>query len=259
MPFSAAARTAIENDRLRLETALTGGDDYEILCTAPGDVAGRIERLSRLSGVPITAIGRMSEVPSEKRERVILRDDSGQPMRISQEGWRHCPALPRGPWRPPVLPSSAERSPRAPAAPQMIWLRISKPLATRLGDLHEHLVQMPSPLRPGAQTLGAFLANFGCEYRAEPVPPESHRLVTDIDAALVQEIFHIPQRQRETGIQHHRQVDDFPTGFKVLERITFRHQRTLPSPQAGHKLDCSDITSRDVRSRSRLKPMLTGA
>ena len=89
VPFSAAARTAINNDRVRLEAALTGGDDYEILFTAPGDVADRIERLSRRSGVPITAIGRMSGAPSESRERVILRDDKGHPLNISHEGWQH--------------------------------------------------------------------------------------------------------------------------------------------------------------------------
>jgi thiamine-monophosphate kinase len=89
VPFSAAARTAINNDRARLEAALTGGDDYEILFTAPPDMGDRIERLSRRSGVPITAIGRMSGGPSESRERVILRDDKGHPLDISHEGWQH--------------------------------------------------------------------------------------------------------------------------------------------------------------------------
>lgn len=89
VPLSAAGRTAIDNGRLRLEAALTGGDDYEILFTAPSGETGRIERLSRESGVPIAAIGRMREAPSECRGEVILRDDRGQQMKISREGWRH--------------------------------------------------------------------------------------------------------------------------------------------------------------------------
>jgi len=33
------------------------------------------------------------------------------------------------------------------------------------------------------------------EHRSEPVPPEPHRLVADIDAALGQQVFDLPQRQ----------------------------------------------------------------
>jgi hypothetical protein len=35
------------------------------------------------------------------------------------------------------------------------------------------------------------------EHRAVPVPPVPHGLVADLDAALVQEILDVPQRQRE--------------------------------------------------------------
>jgi thiamine-monophosphate kinase len=89
VPLSAAARTAIGNDPARLEAALTGGDDYEILFTAPAEAADRVERLSQLSGVPITAIGRMREAPPETTGPVTLRDAEGRPMTIAREGWRH--------------------------------------------------------------------------------------------------------------------------------------------------------------------------
>jgi len=33
------------------------------------------------------------------------------------------------------------------------------------------------------------------EHRTEPVPPEPHRFMTDIDPAFEQQILHMPQRQ----------------------------------------------------------------
>ena len=45
------------------------------------------------------------------------------------------------------------------------------------------------------------------EHRTEPVPPEPHRLVTDVDAALEQQILDLPQRQRIADVHHHREAD----------------------------------------------------
>jgi hypothetical protein len=42
--------------------------------------------------------------------------------------------------------------------------------------------------------LDTMLSNFRGEHRTEPVPPKSHRLVADIDAAFKQEILDVPQR-----------------------------------------------------------------
>jgi thiamine-monophosphate kinase len=89
VPLSAAARSAIRGDRSRLEAALTGGDDYEILFTAPPEAVGRVEQLSREAGIAITPIGRMCAEPSESRDRVVLRDVSGEPMELAQQGWAH--------------------------------------------------------------------------------------------------------------------------------------------------------------------------
>ena len=38
------------------------------------------------------------------------------------------------------------------------------------------------------------------EHRTEPVPPETYCLVADIDAAIKQQIFDLPQRQRITDV-----------------------------------------------------------
>ena len=38
-------------------------------------------------------------------------------------------------------------------------------------DLHEHLIQMPTPLRIAAHVRDASLTNLGGEHWAKPVPP----------------------------------------------------------------------------------------
>ena len=94
-------------------------------------------------------------------------------------------------------------------------------------DLHEHLVEMPAPLGPGTQTFGAFPADFSGEHQPKPVPPETDGFVANIDAALVQQILDISQRQRKPNVEHHRQADDLLAGPKVLERVGFLHSKTL--------------------------------
>ncbi len=41
--------------------------------------------------------------------------------------------------------------------------------------------------------------------------------MADIDPALVQQVFDIPQGKRKSDVQHHRKPDDFGTGFEVLK------------------------------------------
>jgi thiamine-monophosphate kinase len=54
-----AARAALAVSPGRIATALTGGDDYEILFTAPPTAMGKLTEWPRTLDVPITAIGRM--------------------------------------------------------------------------------------------------------------------------------------------------------------------------------------------------------
>lgn len=89
VPLSPAARVAIAGDARRLVTALTGGDDYEILFTAPPAVSARIGELSRMFGVPITPIGRMSVLSGGNNPRVVVLDDRGHPLSFASEGWMH--------------------------------------------------------------------------------------------------------------------------------------------------------------------------
>jgi hypothetical protein len=46
-------------------------------------------------------------------------------------------------------------------------------------------------------------SNVGREQWAEAIPLEAHRLVTDIDPALEEQILDVPQRQREPYTKYH--------------------------------------------------------
>jgi hypothetical protein len=44
--------------------------------------------------------------------------------------------------------------------------------------------------------INASLPDLCSKHRTEPVPPETHSFVADIDATLKQQIFNLPQRER---------------------------------------------------------------
>ncbi len=59
-------------------------------------------------------------------------------------------------------------------------------------DPDEHLVQVPMSLRKRPM-MNAPFPDLRGEHRTEPVPPETHRFVADIDATFEQQIFNLPQ------------------------------------------------------------------
>ncbi len=61
-----------------------GGDDYELLFTAPAGLTKAIDDLSSVLGVPITRIGRI-----EAGEGVRLVDAEGQHHPGQPPGYRH--------------------------------------------------------------------------------------------------------------------------------------------------------------------------
>ena len=73
----------------------------------------------------------------------------------------------------------------------------------------------------------AFPRDICGEQRPESVPPEPHRLVTDVDAALVQQVLDVAKRQREPNGHHHRQADDLRTGLEKAKRRALGHDRKL--------------------------------
>ncbi len=73
----------------------------------------------------------------------------------------------------------------------------------------------------GAHRTDAIPPDLGGEHRAGPVPPISHSLVVDLDAALVQEILDVTQRERKADVEHRRQTDDLWARFENTKGGTF--------------------------------------
>jgi thiamine-monophosphate kinase len=83
IPLSDPARRAVERDADLLKLAITGGDDYELLFTAPEARRDELGALAKESGVPITEIGRI-----EAGEGVaVLR--GGERLTLERTGYRH--------------------------------------------------------------------------------------------------------------------------------------------------------------------------
>ena len=66
--------------------------------------------------------------------------------------------------------------------------------------------------------------------------------MADFDAAFVQQILNIAERQREPNVQHHRQANDFRAALKALERVRFGHVQTLRDRPARLNRSLSDKT-----------------
>jgi hypothetical protein len=91
---------------------------------------------------------------------------------------------------------------------------------------------MPPPVAR-LHPLDATLPDLGGEDRTKAMPPEPHRLVADLDAALMQKILDVPKREREPDELHHRHADDFRRRLEVLEGVEFGHLKTLLRPRHG--------------------------
>jgi hypothetical protein len=85
-------------------------------------------------------------------------------------------------------------------------------------QLHVHLVQMPAPVAKAAHPAHALAANVTGEQRAEPVQPQPDRLMADVDPALEQQVFHVPQRQWEADVHQHHQPDHLGRRVEATER-----------------------------------------
>ena len=85
LPLSTSAADLISDDPELFALALSGGDDYELLFTAPADAASAVEAAGQAAGVSVTRIGRV-----ESGAGVEVHDHRGQPLDgLSARGWRH--------------------------------------------------------------------------------------------------------------------------------------------------------------------------
>ena len=85
LPLSAAAWAAIEQDKSVVEAVLTGGDDYELLFTAPPSRREAVIAAAADAGVPVAEIGRVLA----GKPGVTVLDLAGEPMTLTAAGYVH--------------------------------------------------------------------------------------------------------------------------------------------------------------------------
>jgi thiamine-monophosphate kinase len=83
VPLSESARAAVAADPDRLETALTGGDDYEILLTLAPEQVAPFRAAAARAGVPVSEIGRIAAGQGVR----FLRD--GAPLAFARASYSH--------------------------------------------------------------------------------------------------------------------------------------------------------------------------
>ena len=83
MPLSEAARAAVAETPDAPNFVLAGGDDYELLFTAPPGAGDKVAAAGRSAGVAVTKIGRMTG------DAVIIRDQNGAAMDLEAAGYTH--------------------------------------------------------------------------------------------------------------------------------------------------------------------------
>lgn len=88
VPLSDAALGLVTDNQLLRINLLTGGDDYELVFTAPNRVAGQLQELAAQCGVGLTRIGRVVGGDAQPGA-VTVRDTNGQSVEVGDGGYRH--------------------------------------------------------------------------------------------------------------------------------------------------------------------------
>lgn len=84
LPLSSILRKALAADPDVWNLALGGGEDYELLFTAPTARSGEVEALARTLGLSLTCIGEI--VP---QAGLVVYDESGQTVSPQRRGYNH--------------------------------------------------------------------------------------------------------------------------------------------------------------------------
>ncbi|MCW2284885.1 thiamine-monophosphate kinase [Rhodoblastus acidophilus] len=82
IPLSASAQAARAADARVFDTILTGGDDYEILCSVPPGLAQKFESLAETAQLTVTSIGAVAD-------REILAGPDGLPQTFERDRFSH--------------------------------------------------------------------------------------------------------------------------------------------------------------------------
>ena len=84
MPVSTALRSVLEVGEASLVEVATGGDDYELLFTAPAAVELLLGRIATELALPLTAVGEIRREPG-----VVVLDQNGRAVELGPGGYRH--------------------------------------------------------------------------------------------------------------------------------------------------------------------------
>jgi thiamine-monophosphate kinase len=85
IPLSGPARTLLSSRAVGIESILSGGDDYEILCTVPENRFERFAEATSLAGMPVTSIGTIIAGSSVPR----FIDGQGAEIALSRLSYSH--------------------------------------------------------------------------------------------------------------------------------------------------------------------------
>lgn len=85
IPLSPAARKAVSADPALVQKLLTGGDDYEVLCTAPADHGTALVDAAKRVGIALTEIGRVASGEAPPR----FLDAAGGLMTFARTSFSH--------------------------------------------------------------------------------------------------------------------------------------------------------------------------
>lgn len=86
VPVSDAVRAAMRMEPVLFDTALTGGDDYEILCTVAPMNAASFEAAARAAGVPVARIGQVNE---HAQSGVVFLESGGARKTFPRGSYSH--------------------------------------------------------------------------------------------------------------------------------------------------------------------------
>ncbi len=84
IPLDAHLVKAVQQEATNWRFALSGGDDYELLFTAPAAAREVIAKLAVELQLPLTRIGNVAQHKS-----VMVQDEAGNLLDISQTGWEY--------------------------------------------------------------------------------------------------------------------------------------------------------------------------
>jgi len=85
LPLSEAARSMLDADPGLLEPVLTGGDDYEILCTVPSAQLADFRVAAAATGIPVAVIGQVVAGSEDPR----FTDARGRPRSFPRPSFSH--------------------------------------------------------------------------------------------------------------------------------------------------------------------------